>query len=93
MFETDDQLVAFDGDGPRPGQQEAALLAGRFLDVVLLVVGGCDLETDTPPLVADGEGVGGVVLSRRDVVLVGVGPVELHLLAVVRDEVRGSCAP
>ena len=90
VLEAHDQLVAFRCHRLRPRQEEAALLAGELLDVVLLVVGGCNLEPDASPLVADGEDVGGVVLRRLDVVLVGVGPVELHFLAVVGDEISRS---
>ena len=90
--EADDQIVLLDGDGaPAAGEHEAAPPAVRLLDVVLLVVGRRDLEPDAPRTAAgvDGEDIGGVVLRRLDVVLVGVRPVELHFLAVVGEEVGG----
>ena len=76
------------------GEDEAALPAVGFLDVVLLGVGGGDLEADAPRrrALADVEDVGGVVLRRLDVVLVGVGPVQLHLFAVIRDQIGRPAA-
>ena len=76
------------------GEDEAALPAVGFLDVVLLGVGGGDLEADAPRRRArpDVEDVGGVVLRRLDVVLVGVGPVQLHLFAVIGDQIGRPAA-
>ena len=92
VLEADHQTVAVDGHRRRSGENEAALPAGRLLDVVLLVVGARDLEAHTPAVVSDREDVGGVVLRRLDVVLVGVRPVELDLLAVVGDEISWPSA-
>ena len=90
MLEAHDQIVAEDGDGaPASGEHKAALLAGGFLDVVLLVVRRRNLETHAPQPTAraDREHVGGVVLGRLDVILVGVGPVQFYFLAVVGDQI------
>ena len=95
VLEADGELPALDGDGaPAACGHEAALPAVGLLDVVLLVVGRGDLEADAPRRLASAgrEGVGGVVLRRLDVVLVRVGPVQLHLLPVVGDEVGGPAA-
>ena len=92
VLEADDQIVALNGYRRCPGKEKAALPAGRLLDVVPLVVGARDLEAYAPPVVPGREDVGGVVLRRLDVVLVGVRPVELHLLTVVGDEVGRPAA-
>ena len=90
MLEADDQFAVLDGDRGFPaGEDEATLPTIRFLDVILFVVGRGDLETHAPRLVAraDREGVCGVVLRSLDVVLVRVGPVQLHFLAVVGNQI------
>ena len=92
VLEADDEIVALDGHRRRSGENKAALPAGRLLDIVLLVVGARDLEAHAPPTVPGREDVGSVVLRRLDVVLVGVRPVELHLLTVVGDEIGRPAA-
>ena len=95
VFETDDHVGAVEGDGDLAGgEHEAALAPGGLLDVVLLVVGRRDLEAHAARWVArvNREDVGRVVLGGLHVVLVRVSPVQLHLLAVVGDEVGGPAA-
>ena len=95
VLEPNDQIAVIDLDcALAAGEHETALPAVGLLDVVLFVVRRRDLEPDAPRRVArtDGEHVGGVVLRRLDVVLVRVGPVQLHLLAVVGNQVGRPAA-
>ncbi len=90
--EADHQLAVLDGRKGRRGQPEAALLAGLFLDVAVLALGGVrQLEVDAHRVRfifrAQAEGVVAEAFAGLDVVLVRVGPVELDLLALVGDGV------
>ena len=88
MLETDDKLVPVRCNRVFRGH-EAALLAGRLFDVVLLIVRRRDLETHAERRVAfpGHEGVGGVVVGRLHIILVRIGPVQLHFLAVIGNEI------
>ena len=95
VLETNNQIVAVDGGSALfVGEQETALPVVGLLDVVLLVVGRSDLEPDAPSGVVrpDAENVGGVVLRRLDVVLVGVRPMQLDLFSVIGNQVGGPTA-
>ena len=76
------------------GKDEAPQPAGGRPDGIRFAVGRGDLEAYPPRRLAGarGERVAGVILGGLDVVLVGVGPVQLHFFAIVGNQVRGASA-
>src|SRR5579885_2156085 len=87
ILKADDQLAAFFGQRLFFRQNEPPLVAVGGSVVILLGVGLDKLEVDAPSG-GEREGVVAQVLARFDVVLIVVGPVEFHLLALVGDGVN-----
>ena len=94
MFEGNGEGVAVHGDAATAaGEEEAQPVAVPRLDVVPVVLGGDEVETDPALRVAaDGERIGSIIVGGLDVVLVGVRPVQFDLLSVVRKEIGRAFA-
>ena len=93
VLETNYQFAALYGRRALAvGEYEAALPAGGFLHVVPFGAGRGNLQANPPHLLGgtDRERIAGIILGGLDVILVGVSPVQLYLLAVVRNQIRGT---
>ncbi len=93
--EPDHQLAALHRDRRLLRELEAPLLARRLLHVAMLAFGGIDEPEMHAHRVrgvfrSQAERVVAQILAGLDVILIRVGPVEFHFLALVRDGVHAG---